>query len=248
MSATAPGLRPDERVLVHLVALRETVRPGERPLYRSIEWGAELTVRALLRGCYRSRVALYGRDATLDALVEALATATAEPGVKAVDLVVNPHGTTRRLVFVDGAVDADQVCRRLLQRLDRTQQRRLRAVFSSACYGMWHTDAWLRSGFAVAVGSRGIYADGLSSLPRMLRQWSAGATVEQAVAAANATVPRHRHDAAAARYYRLTGRGQQAAAVDSERVVDGARAMTIMTDPARYLGPPGGPSPAPPSP
>ncbi len=248
MPESAQGLCPDERVLVHLVTLLGTVRPGERPLYRSIEWGAELTVRRHLRGLYRSRVALHGDGATLDALVEALAMATAEPGVKAVDLVVNPHGTTRRLVFVDGAVDADQVCRRLLQRLDRPQQRRLRSVFSTACYGMSHTDAWLRSGFAVAVGSRGIYADGLSSLPRMLRQWSAGATVEQSVAAANATGQRRRQDAAAARYYRLTGREQQAAAVDSERVVDGARTMTITTDPARYLGPPGGSSPARPSP
>jgi hypothetical protein len=221
-------------VLVQLVTLLTPGRPREQALYRSIEWGAERIPRRYLRQTYGARMLIRGPHATLDALVDALASATAVRGVRAVDLLMNPHGTTRMLWFVDGAVAADEVARRLRTRLGPQQRRRLRAVFSTACYGMSHTNAWLSAGFCVATGARGIYADGLTSLPRATKAWAAGATVEAAVAAANDASQRPRQDAVAARYYRAIGRVEDAAAVDSERVVDGARTMTVTTDPAGW--------------
>lgn len=234
MSATAPPLHPDQRVLVQVVTLLTPGRPREQALYRSIEWGSANLPRRYLRLAYRNRVLVRGPEATLDGLVAALVRATAAPGVRAVDLLVNPHGTSREIWFVDGAVDAEQVCRRVREALGRDRRRLLRAVFSTACFGMSHNDAWLRAGFRVSSGSRGIYADGLTSLPRMLRAWASGSSVQQAVSEANLTSRRQRQDAVAARYYRTVGRLADAGAVDSERVVDGARTMTITTDPAGW--------------
>lgn len=190
--------------------------------------------RRVSRDSYRARTLLRGSEATVPGLVDALGSASAEPGVLAVDLVVNPHGTTRRLWFDDGPVEADDVCAAVCRQLDAAQRRRLRAVFSTACYGMSHNDAWLRAGFSVAVGARGIYADGLTSLPRMLTGWAGGQSAHDAVAAANAADPKHRQDAIAARYYRRAGRQDDADAVDSTRVVDGARAMLVTSDPAQW--------------
>jgi hypothetical protein len=232
--STSPDLIPDQRMLVQMITLVSGGSPRERALYRSVEWGAERMARRFLRGTYRSRQLLLGPQATLDRLVDALADAANEPGVRAVDLLVNPHGTSRRLWFVDGPVEASEVATRIESRLDPPARRRLRAAFSTACYGMSHGDAWLRSGFSVSVGARGIYADGLTSLPLLLRSWAAGGTAADAVAAANHARLRPRQDALAARYYRAIGRTKDADAVDSERVVDGARTMVVTSDPGTW--------------
>jgi len=232
--ATVAPLVPAQRVLVQLVTLASTARARERALYGSIEWGAEVIGWRYLRRAYRSRVLLSGPSATLDGLVESLAAASAEPAVAAFDLLINPHGTSRQVGFADGPVESQQVCAAVRDRLDARQRRRLRATFSTACYGMSHTDTWLRSGFAVAVGSRGIYADGGTSLPCLLRAWARGSTVAEAVARANAADRRGWQDALAARYYRRTGRVAESLAVDSARVADGARTMVITSDPAQW--------------
>ncbi len=231
---SATPLTADQRALVQVVSLANAGSASERAFYRYVERGAQRMAARYLRDTYRSREVLHGPDASLDRLVAALHTAATTPGVRAVDLLVNPHGTSRRLWFVDGPVDAIVVADQIRARLDSSARRRLRVVFSTACYGMSHSDAWLRSGFCVSVGARGIYADGLTSLPTLLRSWAAGQTVEQTVGAANAARLRRRQDAVAARYYRAVGRTQEAAAVDSERLVDGARTMVVTSDPATW--------------
>ncbi len=206
----------------------------ERAFYRGVEWSAERMARRHLTGTYRSCELLRGPDASLPNLVDALRRAATTPGVRAVDLLVNPHGTSRRLWFADGPVDAEQVASVLQHQIDPVARHRLRAAFSTACFGMSQGDAWLRSGFHVVVGARGIYADGLTSLPRLLRSWAAGATVDDAVVASNEPGARRRQDALAARYYRAVGRASDADAVDSERLVDGARTMDVGSDPATW--------------
>lgn len=233
-SAAHQPLSADQRTLVQVVTLVADAPAYERALYRSIEWGAERTARRHLRGTYRSHQLLRGSEASLDNLVDALGAAASAPGVRAVDLLVNPHGTSRRLWFADGPADAPVVAALIRDRLDPAARRRLRVVFSTACFGMSHADAWLRSGFSVAVGARGIYADGLTSLPVLLRAWASGHTVEEAVAASNDTPRRGRQDALAARYYRTLGRTKDADAVDSERLVDGARTMDVTSDPTTW--------------
>jgi len=224
----------DRRVLVQVVALAEHARPRERWVYRSVERGAEAVARRYLGSQYRHRILLRDTDATPRRVLAALETSTAAPGVEAVDLLVQPHGTSRRLMLADGPIDTDDLAARAQARLAPAQRRRLRVVLSTACFGVTHNDAWLRCGFAAAAGARGVYADGLTSVPAMLRAWAAGATVQEAVDAANGAGSRRLQDAVAAHYYRHTGRQPDADAVDSERLVDGARGMTIGTDPASW--------------
>jgi hypothetical protein len=227
-------LEPRQRTLVQLVTLLRPGRDTHRGVYRSIEWGAERCGRVLAQRSYGARVLLHGSHATLAALVSVLDEASADAHVHAVDLLLNPHGTTRRLWFADGPAEADQISSMLQGALDPAQRRRLRAVFSTACFGMCHTDTWLRAGFSVAVGSRGIYADGLTSLPLLLRGWARGLTVEECVRRADSERLRRRADIVASRYYERTGRLADAEQVDSHRVVDGARTMTIGSDPTTW--------------
>jgi hypothetical protein len=231
---TGASVEPHQRRLVQLVTLTTPGRGAQQAMYRSIEWGAERYGRVLLRRSYGGRVLLYGSHATLPELVRALDQASGEADVHAVDLLLNPHGTTRTLWFADGPVESDAVSAALQSALAPRQRRRLRAVLSTACYGMSHTDAWLRSGFALAVGARGIYADGLTSLPLMLRGWARGLTAGECVHRANNDRLRRRQDLIASRYYERTGRLADAERVDSDRVVDGAATMTIRSDPTAW--------------
>jgi hypothetical protein len=219
-----------QRLLVQLVALPPG-RAAERSLYRLIEWGAHWWAGVLLSGTYRQRMLLRGDAATVSTLVDALAAATAQPGVRAVDLAIHPHGTTERLVLADGLVDVAVIAGQVQGAVGEVQRHRLRAVFSTACFGASHLDAWLQAGFVVATGARGIYADGATSVPVMFRTWAARRTVEQCVRSSNDDPTRHAQDVLASRYYGWTGRPGEAARVDSTRVVGGAGAVTVETDP-----------------
>lgn len=225
-----------ERVLVQVITLPPG-RPAERSLYRVIESGADYSARVLLRPAYGRRMLLRGEAATVPGLLAALAEATGAAGVRAVDLSMHPHGTTERLVLADGAVDVDDVATQVLGLLGEAQRRRLRAVISTACYGASHLDAWLRAGFVAASGARGIYADGLTSVPVTFRAWAARRTLEQCVQSANDDPTRHAQDWLASRYYAWTGRPRQAERVDSTRVLGGSRTVTIETDPTVHREP-----------
>jgi hypothetical protein len=229
------AVQPTERVLVQVITLPPG-RPAERSLYRVIEWGADYSARSLLRPAYGRRMLLRGDAATVPSLVAALAEATGAPGVRAVDLSMHPHGTTERLVLADGAVDVDVVATHVLDLLGEAQRHRLRAVISTACYGASHVDAWLRAGFVAATGARGIYADGLTSVPVMFRAWAERRTLEQCVQSGNDDPTRRAQDWLASRYYAVTGRRRQSGRVDSTRVLGGSRTVTIQADPAVHRG------------
>ncbi len=226
---------PEQRLLVQLITLPPG-RAAERSLYRAIECGAQASARVTLRLAYRRRLLLRDDAATLPMLVAALAEATSVSGVRAVDLAIHPHGTTERLVLADGPVDVDEVAGRLGAVLDSQRRDRLRAVFSTACHGAGHLPAWLRAGFVVATGARGIYADGVTSVPVLFRCWAAGRTVDQCVRATNDDPTRRAQDWLAARYYAWTGRPRDAERVDSTRVVGGRGEVSIGTDPVRLQG------------
>jgi hypothetical protein len=197
-----------------------------------IESGADYSARVLLRPAYGRRMLLRGDAATVPGLLVALTEVTGAAGVRAVDLSMHPHGTTQRLVLADAAVDVDDVATQVLAVLGEEQRHRLRAVISTACYGASHLDAWLRAGFVAATGARGIYADGLTSVPATFRAWAARRTLEQCVQAANDHPTRHAQDWVASRYYAWTGRSGQAERVDSTRVLGGSGAVRIDADPA----------------
>jgi hypothetical protein len=219
------------RVLVQLVTLADQGRWFERPAYAAVEDAAVTLARRHLRGHYVRRMLLRGAEASSSRLVAALVAATATPGVAAVDLLLQPHGTSRRLLLAGGGVDTADLARDIRRAIPAERAGSLRAVFSTACYGSGHSHDWLSAGFAVAMGARGIYADGLTSVPALLAAWAAGATVVDAAEAANASDPWGIQDAAAAAYYRVTGRAAMAGEVDSRREVSGAAGLVMTSRP-----------------
>lgn len=230
MDAHPPDSARRARVLVQLVTLARQGRWYERAAYAAVEDAAVALARHHLQEHYVRRVLLRGAEASSSRLVAALAAATATPGVAAVDLLLQPHGTSRRLLLADGGVEAADLAAAIRRAVPAEHAPALRAVFSTACYGSGHAGDWLSAGFAVATGARGIYADGITSVPALLAAWAGGAEVTTAVAAANASDPWGVQDAVAAGYYRLTGRAGMAAQVDSHRETSGAGDLVITSD------------------
>src|SRR4051794_36934012 len=168
-------------------------------LYEFIESSAQALTQTLLAGKYRKVTYLTGTSATLANFITALNTA-AGSNIEAVDVIFTTHGRTSEVVFADGEATTEQL-KQALQTLSPPKGKKLRAVFSTACYGESHLGAWIAGGFNEASGSEGIYADSAVSYAPFLSAWASEKTFAQAVAAANAADAFNVTDNVAKAYY-----------------------------------------------
>lgn len=131
--------------------------------------------------------------------------------ISATDVVISLHGKPDRLCFVgssecqrveeiaDQIADArTQQCRKNGQRdfgCERDAQRKLRVVYSAACYGASHIKFWTgHAGFAAAAGAEGVHTDSAASFPTFLTTWRGGYTLTETVARANQADKRRLYD------------------------------------------------------
>jgi hypothetical protein len=211
--ATPPHARRRARALLLVTALAAGGVPALRPLYRVLDLGAAALARALgLR--YGRRVRLRGPAATRAGFLDAVARLAADPGIAAVDVVVNLHGLPGRLTFADGAVDVAE----LAAPLRAAGRGKLRLVYSSACHGVTHGEALLRGGFAAAIGAARINATGGTELGLFALLWACGASAGRALALADPPLLRRPTDVVAGALLRALG---EPGAVDSRKALHG---------------------------
>jgi hypothetical protein len=219
------------RELVQIIYLSDGYVGAERKLYEFIELSSEALTRTVLGGLYSRLTFVKGTDATLPALVAALEAAAARGGTKAVDLLFTTHGDTDKMWFADRAIPDTAVRDAVLQIAPAARLEKLRIVFSTACIGHSHRDAWIKAGFTAASGSKGIYADSAVSYVPFLSAWASEKTFAQAIDAANKADPLHVADSLAKAYYQSIGRGHLVDDVDSERVYSGDGRTRIYSSP-----------------
>jgi hypothetical protein len=153
-----------------------------RQLYTWIETAGMTTVRAILGDDYRSISELKGPQATRSRFVRKLKSLTADSRNKAVDVVLMLHGLRNRLYFRDGGVNTTDLKSEIA---NNGPLAKLRACFSTACYGASHASDLVDAGFRVACGARGVYANGAWGIPTALRNWADEETFSKAVSQAN---------------------------------------------------------------
>jgi hypothetical protein len=200
---------------------------AQRAFYDFVEFGAEALAHINLDPNYGAVTYVKGAATTRARLSDELDRITNRSTVKAVDLIFVTHGLDSKVLFANGKVSMTTVRNDILSKLTINQRKKLRAVFSTACFGSSHRTAWLQSGFKVASGSRKIYADSAVSYAPFLVAWANGATFSQAVALANAADVGNAMDVAAMTMYLLMGRPDLAAQVDSHRLVSGLGGLRI---------------------
>ena len=178
------------RALVAAVDLhRMTPKRGLYPwLYRQEEAGAERMIRTFGTNAYRSLAVLSGERASFPEFLEALHRFEVDPEIEAVDVILYLHGHSARdypepeICFV---VDTHQCMpsREVIPPL--LGFRKLRILFSDACFGAEENQDWLRAGFKAVTGSIGTDTNFATDLKRFLKKWTGGATFEESLRFAN---------------------------------------------------------------
>jgi hypothetical protein len=219
------------RELVQIIYVSDGYVGAERRLYEFIELSSEALTRTVLGGLYSRLTFVKGSDATLPGLVAALEAATARSRTKAVDLLFTTHGYTNKMQFADGTIRDMDVAEAILEIAPAARLGKLRVVFSTACIGASHRDAWMKAGFTAASGSKGTYADSAVSYVPFLSAWASEKTFAQAIDAANNVDPLHIADNLAKEYYRSKGQDDRADGIDSERVYSGNGRTRIYSNP-----------------
>lgn len=219
-----------ERELVQIIHLSDGYTGPERALYEFIENSTETLTGSILGNSYRKTAFLKGADATLPKFVAALQAAAARQQTEAVDVIFTTHGASEKVYFADGARPDTEV-RDAVLKVPASQRRKLRMLFSTACIGATHLDAWLAAGFNEASGARGIYADSAVSYAPFLGAWALKKTFAESVDVANNADVGDTADNIARTYYMARGMDTNASRVDSHRVRAGTGRSRIYTTP-----------------
>lgn len=202
----------------------------EKSFYEFVTFSAESVGLTFLRPNYRAVHVVKGTDATLAALTSKLNAAASNAAVKVVDLIFVTHGLNEQVAFADKRRSMDEVKQAIVTGLSASDRAKLRAVFSTACFGASHRDGWIAAGFNVASGSRGVYADSGTSFPAFLTAWAAGQSFSDAVKAANDSDPLRVQDKAAVNVMKSFGTPDKFVTdVDSVRVIKGNGDLKLST-------------------
>src|SRR4051812_38539551 len=151
-------------------------------LYNFAENAGRWQVESTLKDDYVDYVSLYDQSATKNNLVSTLKALGGKPTIKEIDLIVMLHGNTNRLVFHEGRVYMSEL-KSDIQGLNLAKK--LRLVYSTACYGQTHINEFMGAGFSTAIGAKGINSSGATELPIFVRLWSYGIRADQALAVAD---------------------------------------------------------------
>ena len=135
----------------------------------------------LLRPCYGSMRKLTDTNATRQRFVDAILQAARRPEVRAVDVVVVLHGSPGRLIFDNGAGKGDSVAAADLVPQLAPASPKLRVLYSTACFGLSHAQAFVDAGFDAACGAIGECANGPAEYPQVLSMWAHGHTFKDSV-------------------------------------------------------------------
>src|SRR5690606_37949102 len=65
---------------------------------------------------------------------------------------------------------------------------KLRAVYSDACWGTTHMEAWLEAGYKIVSGSRGVDSNRSTDLKRFLQRWTKGENFGDSIDHANGSI------------------------------------------------------------
>jgi hypothetical protein len=125
---------------------------------------------------------LSNQSATLSNFKNTLYRLAATPSIKAIDVIINTHGLDEELFFYNGGWRMSEIQEELLspdapytQATTNAMKKKLRMLYSTACYGASHNNNWNAIGFDVSAGAIGVNANAEAEYGGVLGAWAAGA-------------------------------------------------------------------------
>lgn len=211
-----------QRRLLLVSELVTNGRPNLAWLYLFLDASGVQIGTTLLAPHYREIHVLTGSKATAAGFVSRLAALCKKPGTKAVDVILQLHGSETRLWF-HGSNQSIKVAELAAQVAAKNLGHRLRLFYSLACVAAAHAPLWVEAGFATASGARGTNCNSATDYPGQLTAWAAGMKYGACVKVGNAQPGRGIADAA--------GTEMGFSDADSFKVIAGNKNLTI-TSPA----------------
>ena len=182
------------RDLVVVVNLTESGRSDLKWLYKFMDASALSLAQLTLGTQYRQIHALVGQDATSGNFVSTLRETSEDRALEAIDVFLHLHGNADGVRFADDHIAAAQLGDQLAVLPER---RKLRVLYSSACYGASHAPRLVQDGFAVASGAIATNANSAFEYPYFLAAWAGGYTFGEAIELGNDPLQNRILDAAA---------------------------------------------------
>jgi hypothetical protein len=171
----------EARAVIVISSLAPAGRKRLKVLYRALESVSVEIADHMLKPVYGSYTVLAGGKAGPTQLTNAVLAAGAQPAIGAIDVVVVLHGSPGRLIFDDGNGKGVSVDATALAATFAPARAKLRMLYSTACYGLSHAQAFVDGGFIAACGAIGECANGPVEYPQVLALWSHSHTFRDAV-------------------------------------------------------------------
>jgi hypothetical protein len=249
MSGTATAkVKKNERDLI-LVTHLDLSKTGEKKfwdkVYTFIESQGIRTAKKHLEDHYRkvhviqTKPSDNKKKATLEDVVSLFKKVTDRKKTKAVDAIWMTHGLGGGKIELQASSGngnkkysvLNHIAPAIEQAIGSNGQKKLRALYSTACFGKSAIDGWLKVGFKVASGGRKVYTDSASSQPKFLKSWKKGETFKKSVDNANKAQKLDMWDKLVA----LSKRYDKSE-LDSFREMKGAGCLTIESNPTKKCG------------
>ncbi len=199
-----------------LVISNLTARGAENfsSLYEYLDAESVRLANSYLRNSYDKRWVLAGDRATFAEFTRQIEAILKRDDIESLDVMVHLHGFVNGLAFVDGSKSAGTIEAAFTQMRTRgADTKKLRILYSTACWGRTLLDNWKRIGFQQFNGANKVNAGSAQEYEPFLKHWRDGDGFEYAVKYGDTSNSRATSDFMA----EMMGFGD----VDSKMFVDG---------------------------
>lgn len=179
----------ERRELIVIANLSDRSNWLLRGMYRNEEWKAIRVTTQYTTDVYQRVHVIYPEEATKENFLNRIEDLEMNPTIDAIDVVIYLHGKREKICFIDTPdcypmTDMAKDIKNL--RSDSGgAPRKLRALYSDACWGKSHNDEWIDAGFKVVAGSIDQDANKTADLKKFLKSWTRGGTYKASLKKAN---------------------------------------------------------------
>lgn len=190
LSTTASAEVPKERrELVVIANLSERSNWFLRGMYRKEEWKAIRVTTQYATDVYQRVHVIYPEEATKENFLNRLEDLEMNPTIDAIDVIIYLHGKREKICFIDtpNCHPMTEMAKDIknLRSDSGGSPRKLRALYSDACWGKSHNDEWIDAGFKVVAGSIDQDANKTADLKKFLKSWTRGGAYKASLKKAN---------------------------------------------------------------
>ncbi len=151
-------------------------------LYEYLDAESVRLANTHLRNSYDKRWVLAGDRATFNEFTRQIEAILKRADIESLDVMIHLHGYVNGLAFVDGDKSAATIENAFAQMRTRgADTKKLRILYSTACWGRSLLDNWKRIGFQQANGANKVNAGSAQEYEPFLKHWRDGDGFEYSV-------------------------------------------------------------------